>query len=130
MLLLAGLAVMVLLGGCGGASGASRGESAEGTNTTTFVRLELSPTNNSGVGGSATFAKAAAGTRVELEVWDLPEPHEIYLAHIHQGSCEHKKHPDAPEGETADRQGHKHRHHKHRHHEQEENDEATPEKIE
>jgi hypothetical protein len=128
--LLVSLAMMVLLDGCGGASRASQEETAEGRNTT-FARLQLSSTNNSGVGGIATFAKAAAGTRIELELRGLQEPHEIYLAHVHQGSCEDKEHPDAPEGETAVRQDHEHRHKEHTDaHEQEENGEATAGEIE
>jgi hypothetical protein len=127
--LLVGLALMMLLlDGCGGASRASQEETAEGRSTS-FVRLGLSPTNNSGIVGSATFAKVAAGTRVKLELRGLPEPHEIYLAHVHPGTCEDEEHPDAPGGEIADRQDNDHRHQEHAH-ELEENHEATAGEIE
>jgi Cu/Zn superoxide dismutase len=125
--LLASLALMMfLLSGCGGASRASQEEIAKGRSAS-FVGLELPPTNNSGVSGSATFAKAATGTRVELKLRGLPEPHEIYLAHIHPGSCEDKDHLDPLKGETADHHGHEEHGDAH---EQEENDEATADGIE
>ncbi len=129
--LLVGLAqVMSLFSGCSGALRASHEETAEGRSTS-FVRLGLSPTNNSGVGGSATFARAAAGTRIELELRGLPEPHEIYLAHLHSGSCEDEEHPDAQEGETADHHGHENSHEEHADaHVQGEDDEATAAGIE
>jgi Cu/Zn superoxide dismutase len=110
-LLLIGLAAPLLLDGCGGAaSGASQEQAAEGK---TFMRLELSPTNYLRVRGAATFAEAAAGTRVTLQLQGLPEPHETYLAHLHPGSCEDENHPDVPEGETADHHGNEHRHREH-----------------
>jgi hypothetical protein len=126
--LLVGLALMmVLLGGCGMASRAPQVETAEGKSTSS-VRLELSPTNNSRVRGSATIAKAATGgTRIKLELKGLPEPDEIYLAHVHPGSCENEEHSDAPGGETADYHGHE------EHgdvHEQVNNDEAAADEIE
>jgi hypothetical protein len=130
--LLVGLALMMLLlSGCGEASRASQEESAEGRSTS-FVRLELSPTNNSGVSGSATFTKAAiGGTRIELELRGLPEPDEIYLAHVHPGSCEDKDHHDPLGGKTADHHSHEHGHEGHADTRvQQENDEATADEIE
>jgi Cu/Zn superoxide dismutase len=109
-LLLVGLATPLLLGSCGEASRPSQEQATEGK---TFVRLELSPTNYSRVGGAATFAEAAAGTRVKLQIRGLPEPHETYLAHLHPGSCEEENHPDVPEGETADHHGNEHEHREH-----------------
>src|SRR5215207_3832489 len=98
--LLVGLTLMMfVLSGCGVTSRASEKEVANGRSTSS-IRLELSPTNNSGVSGSATFRKEATGTRVELELRGLPEPNEIYLAHVHPGSCEDEEHSDAPESET------------------------------
>jgi len=129
--LLVGLALMMfLLIGCGLASRASQEEIGKGRSTSS-IRLELPPTNNSGVSGIATFTKAATGTRVELKLRDLPEPREIYLAHVHPGSCEDEEHPDAQEGETTDHHSHEYRHEKHADaYEREENDEATAEGIE
>jgi len=129
---LAGLTLMTsLLSGCGEASRASQGEIAKGRSISS-IRLELSPTNNSGVSGSATFTKAATGgTRIELELRGLPQPDEIYLTHVHPGSCEDKDHHNPPEGETADHYSHEHGHDEHADtHEQEENDGATADGIE
>jgi Cu/Zn superoxide dismutase len=129
-LLLASLAVILLLSACREASRASQEETDEG-NSTTFVRLELFPTDDSGVGGTANFTKAVAGTRVELELRGLSQPEEIYLAHVHPGYCEDKKHPDAPEGETAYHHGHEFSREEHGDaHVLKENGEATAEEIE
>ena len=109
-LLLVGLALMMfVLSGCGVASRASQEELAKGKSTSS-IRLELRPTNRSGVNGSATFTQAATGTRVEIELRGLPEPNEIYLAHVHPGSCEDEEHFGAPESETADQHSHEYRH--------------------
>jgi hypothetical protein len=126
--LLVGLALMMfVLSGCGVASRAFQEKIAKGRSTSS-IRLELSSTNNSGVSGSAPFTKAATGTRIELR--DLPEPDEIYLSHVHPGSCEDKDHHDPLEGETTDHRGHEHGHEEHADvHVQEENDEATADEI-
>src|SRR5215211_6683093 len=104
--------MMLLLSGCGLAFRASQEEAAKGRSTSS-IRLELPPTNNSGVSGSATFTKTATGTRVELELKGLPEPYEIYLAHVHPGSCEDEEHTDAPKGETVSHHSHEYRHEGH-----------------
>jgi len=124
--LLVGLAlIMVVLSSCGVTSRASLEEVAKGRSTSS-IQLELPPTNNSGVSGSVTFTKAATGTRIELEVRGLPEPNEIYLAHVHPGTCEDEEHSDKPEGETADHHSHEYRHEGHADAQvQEENYEAT-----
>jgi Cu/Zn superoxide dismutase len=127
--LLVGLALMVVLSGRGLPSRASQEELAKGRSTSS-IRLELTPTNNSRVSGSATFTKAATATRVELELRGLPEPNEIYLAHVHPGSCEDEEHSEAPEGETADHHGHEYSHEGHADaHMQEESHEATTDGI-
>jgi hypothetical protein len=55
--LLVGLALlMVVLSGCGVTSRASQEGLAKGRSTSS-IRLELPPTNNLGVSGSATFRK-------------------------------------------------------------------------
>ena len=128
--LLASLALMMfVLSGCGEASRASQEKIAKGRSTST-IRLELSSTNNSGVSGSATFTKAATGTRIELELRDLPEPDEIYLSHVHPDSCEDKDHHDPLEGETTDHRGHEHGHEELADvHVEEEHAEATADEI-
>ena len=109
-LLSVGLALMMfVLSGCGVASRESQDKVAKGRSTSS-IRLELRPTNRSGVNGSATFTQAATGTRVEIELRGLPEPNEIYLAHVHPGSCEDEEHFGAPESETADQHSHEYRH--------------------
>jgi Cu/Zn superoxide dismutase len=129
--LLVGLVLMMfVLSGCGVTSRASQEEVAKGKSTSS-IRLELSPTNNSGVSGSATFRKEATGTRVELELRGLPEPYEIYLAHVHPGSCEDEEHSDAPESEAADHHSHEYRHEEHADaHVQEQSHKATTDGIE
>jgi Cu/Zn superoxide dismutase len=109
---LVSLGVVLLSNSCSGTFRASQGEATEDRRTM-FVRLELSPTNHSGVSGSATFAKAAAGTKIKLELRGLPQSHETYLAHLHPGSCEDAKPPDVPEGETASHQDHEHGYREH-----------------
>jgi hypothetical protein len=105
------LALVLVVGGCavgGGSSGAPQGEGTEGPSAT-FARLELSPVGGSSVGGSATFARVPEGTRIELLLKGLPEPHETYLAHIHPGSCEVERHAEYPGGASA--HDHEHRQH-------------------
>jgi Cu/Zn superoxide dismutase len=110
-----GLALVLAVVGCAGGGGSGR--APQGGNTedprATFAKLELSPTKGSGAKGSAAFAKAAARTRIELELRGLPEPGETYLAHIHPGTCEDEQHAEAPGGEGADHHedGHAHQEH-------------------
>lgn len=126
-----GLALMLLLDGCGEASRAPQEETANGRSTSS-LRLELSPTNYSGVGGSATFTKAVAGTRVKLKLRGLPAPDELYLAHLHPGSCEDEEHSDVLKGDTAYHHDYEHSHNEHTdaHEQEDENVEASAEKIE
>jgi Cu/Zn superoxide dismutase len=110
---LVGLAlIMVLLSGCAVAFRGSQEELAKGKSTSS-IRLELPPTKNSGVSGSATFTKSATGIRVELELRGLPEPNEIYLAHVHPGSCEDEKYSEAQERKSADHHSHEYSHEGH-----------------
>jgi hypothetical protein len=130
-LLSVGLALMMfVLSGCGVASRESQDKVAKGRSTSS-IRLELRPTNRSGVNGSATFTQAATGTRVEIELRVLPEPNEIYLAHVHAGSCEDEEHSNAPESGTADHHSHEYGHEGHADAQvQEENYVATADGIE
>jgi hypothetical protein len=109
-----GLAMILVVGGCAGGGGSSRVPQGEGTEdpSVSLARLQLTPIEGSGVRGSATFAKATAGTKIKLHLSDLPEPYETYLAHLHQGSCEDEQHAEVPGGETADH----HDEHGHREH--------------
>jgi hypothetical protein len=102
--------MMFVLNGCGVTFRPSQEEVAKDRSTSS-IRLELPPTNNSGVNGSATFRKKATGTRVELR--DLPEPNEIYLAYVHPSSCEDEEHSDAAESESADHHSHEYIHEGH-----------------
>jgi Cu/Zn superoxide dismutase len=110
-----GLALVLVVVGCAGDGGSALAPQGEGTEgpSTTFVRLELSPTGGSGAKGRATFAKTAAGIRIELELRGLPEPGETYLAHIHPGTCEDEQHAEAPRGGGADHHGDGHGHREH-----------------
>ena len=102
---LVSLTFVILLNSCSGMFRAPQEEATE-NRSTMFVRFELSPTNHSKVSGSATFAKAVAGTKIKLELQGLPEPNETYLAHLHPGFCEDEELPDVPEGETAHHHDH------------------------
>ena len=99
-----GLAVILVVGGCAGGGGSSGAPQGEGTEdpSVSLARLQLTPIEGSGVRGSATFAKATAGTKIKLHLSGLPEPYETYLAHVHPGSCEDEQHAEVPRGETAD----------------------------
>jgi hypothetical protein len=92
---LVSLTVVILLNSCSGMFRAPQEEATE-DRSTMFVRFELSPTNHSKVSGSASFAKAAAGTKIRLELQGLPELNETYLAHLHPGSCEDEEIPTYP----------------------------------
>ena len=54
--------------------------------------MELRPTNDSGVSGTATFTKANGGVRVKLSLLGLPREHASYLSHIHPGACGDEDH--------------------------------------
>jgi hypothetical protein len=68
--------------------------------------VELQPTNDSGVSGIATFAKADGGVRVELELRGMPRPQASYLAHIHPGACGDEDHAHHGHGGEAARDDH------------------------
>lgn len=48
--------------------------------------LELTPSNGSGVGGTAMLAEAGRGVEVRLDLEGLPEDGVEHLAHIHKGA--------------------------------------------
>jgi hypothetical protein len=67
------------------------------------LKVALTPSDHSSVGGTATFADTSGGAEVELDVEGLPDSGATYLAHVHPGSCagdptegdEHHAHGDA-----------------------------------
>jgi hypothetical protein len=65
-----GLAMILVVGGCAGGGGSSRVPQGEGTEdpSVSLARLQLTPIEGSGVRGSATFAKATAGTKIKLHL--------------------------------------------------------------
>lgn len=87
------LAVLILaLGGCAGGGKEEVGEEETTAGETTTVEaarttVELSPSRNSGVSGTATLTEAAGEVVVvELEMRNLlDEPGALYLVHIHEG---------------------------------------------
>lgn len=48
--------------------------------------LQLTPSQDSGVSGTATFTDTGDGVQVDLEVQGLPEDGVEHLAHIHEGA--------------------------------------------
>lgn len=90
MLLLA--ALILALGGCAGGGKEEAGEEETTAGETTTVEaarttVELSPSRNSGVSGTATLTEIAGEVvAVELEMRNLlDEPGALYLVHIHEG---------------------------------------------
>jgi hypothetical protein len=87
------LAVLILaLGGCagGGKEEVEEEETTAGETTTVEAArttVELSPSRNSGVSGTATLTETAGEVVVvELEMRNLlDEPDALYLVHIHEG---------------------------------------------
>jgi len=61
----------------------------------TVAKVALVPDDGSDVSGTATFADGAGGVEVGLDVRGLPDPGEIYLAHVHPGSCKERAHGGA-----------------------------------
>jgi hypothetical protein len=79
-----------LVAGCGGGGSQTEKEQhahEESHGESHSAKLAMSPEGDTGVSGTAAFENASKGVRVELELHDLPEPHTLYLAHIHPGTC-------------------------------------------
>lgn len=84
-------ASLLVVTGCGG--GASRGPHEHTIHPgADSAAVELRPTNDSGVSGTATFTKADGGVRVKLSLLGLPRAHASYLSHIHPGACGDEDH--------------------------------------
>jgi hypothetical protein len=117
-ILLLGLSLVTtlfLLAGCGGDGGGGSSTSTTASEETTkasttasttastetesgnFAQVQLTPMNDSGVTGTATFTDVAQGVRVDLGVQGLPDPNASYLTHIHPGTC-----ADEEQGGEAD----------------------------
>ena len=117
-------ALFLVVTGCG--DGASQGPQGHTSLEHTAphgedsAAVELRPTNDSGVSGTATFTKADGGVRVRLNLLGLPRPRASYLSHIHPGACgdedhaHHHNHEDEAaehhHGEHAEEHGDAHEH--------------------
>jgi hypothetical protein len=95
--------LVLILVGCGGGGGATPANTTAGGGTTSAETtaaggggtvpaemasstVELTPTNNSGVTGTATLTNTSSGVAVVLNVQNLQDqPRSGHLAHIHQG---------------------------------------------
>jgi hypothetical protein len=114
---------IVLLAGCSGGSGSAADTTTPEETTTAsttastaettenesgnFATVQLTPMNDSGATGTATFTDVAQGVRVDLGVQDLPDPNASYLTHVHPGTCPdeqggEEEHEANREGEHAD----------------------------
>src|SRR3712207_1450767 len=98
--LLIGLALMLALGGCGGRA-AEAPHHGSSQSRATPTKIELQPTNDSGVKGVAVFTNTDGKVRVRLALRGLPEPDKMYLAHLHPGTCGDEDHPHAHEHAKA-----------------------------
>lgn len=78
------LFLILALGGCaGGQSTAGGGTTPAGIGSAT---LDLTPSGNSGVSGTATVTNVGRSVQVELNMRDLPDqPGAEHPAHIHAG---------------------------------------------
>jgi hypothetical protein len=78
------------------------------------VKVALRPDHDSGVSGTASFEEdISEGVLVKLKLRGLPKPNELYLAHIHPGTC-------AQEAEEAQAHAEHGEEHQHRQHHEEE----------
>jgi hypothetical protein len=73
------------------------------------VELALHPEHNSGVSGTASFDDISEGVLVKLKLRGLPKPNELYLAHIHPGTCVQ----EAEVGQAHTEHGAEHQHSQH-----------------
>jgi hypothetical protein len=74
------------------------------------VKVALRPEHDSGVSGTASFEDISEGVLVKLKLRGLPKPNELYLAHIHPGSCAQ----EAEAGQAHTEHGEDHQHGQHR----------------
>jgi hypothetical protein len=105
-------ALLLVVTGCGG--GASQEHTSQEHTTphgADSAAVELQPTNDSGVSGTATFTKADGGVRVKLNLRGLPQPQTSYLSHIHPGACGDEDHTHhGHEDEATEHHGEAHEH--------------------
>jgi hypothetical protein len=73
------------------------------------VKVALHPEHDSGVSGAASFEDISEGVLVKLKLRGLPKPNELYLAHIHPGTCAHK----VEEAQAHAEHGEEHQHGEH-----------------
>jgi len=59
----------------------------EHTQHSNNISLAMHPNNDSGVNGAVTLRGIDDGVVVKLALHNLPKPNDLYLAHIHPGTC-------------------------------------------
>ena len=73
------------------------------------VKVALRPDHDSEVSGTASFEDISEGVLVKLKLRGLPKPNELYLAHIHPGTCAQ----EAEEAQVHAEHGEDHQHRQH-----------------
>ena len=95
------IALVLTLGGCGGGGGGTitgggGGTTSAGTSSgretvpaaIASTVVQFSPSNDSGVGGTATITDTGDGAAVQLDMEGLTDPvGSVHLTHILSGSC-------------------------------------------
>jgi hypothetical protein len=70
------------------------------------VKVALRPEHDSGVSGTASFEDIPEGVLAKLKLYGLPRPNELYLAHIHPGTC--LQEAEAGQAQTEHGEDHQH----------------------
>jgi hypothetical protein len=101
-------AVLPMVGCTDGGSQAEQEGHASHKNSDN-VELALRPEHASGVSGTASLEDISEGVLVKLKLRGLPKPNELYLAHIHPGTCAQ----EAEERQAHAEHGEEHQHGEH-----------------
>jgi hypothetical protein len=102
------LAIFLMVGCTDGGSQAQQEGQASHKNSDK-VEFALRAEHDSGVSGTASFEDISEGVLVKLQLRGLPEPNELYLAHIHPGTCAQ----ETEEGQAHAEHGEEHQHGEH-----------------
>ena len=102
------VAILPMVGCTDGGSQAEQEGHASHKNSDN-VKVALRPEHDSGVSGTASFDHISEGVLVELKLRGLPKPNELYLAHIHPGTCAQ----EAEAGQAHTEHGEDHQHGEH-----------------
>jgi hypothetical protein len=104
------LTVILPMVGCtdGGSQAEQVGEASHKNSDN--VKVALRPDHDSEVSGTASFEDISEGVLVKLKLRGLPKPNELYLAHIHPGTCAQ----EAEEAQVHAEHGEDHQHRQHR----------------